>query len=175
MSVVTKKGDDGTTGTLSGQRVSKADFRIELEGCIDELNTHIGFARSLIKTRGLKDLADELMQFQLTLFRLGAEVSMASDAIFDNPICEEDIAALEKYIADRERSIELPDSFLVPGNTTETAALEIARASVRRLERRAVAAGEKGLVPNKNALIWLNRASDYLFVLIHAVEKRGEL
>lgn len=169
MSIITKQGDQGTTKTLSGEVLPKFDLRIELSGCIDELNVHAGFARSLLIENGFARFAEEVRTFQKALFRLGTEVSKGSG--YDNPIKKEDVSWFEKLIEDYERTSFLPKTFSIPGTTPVASAIDIVRAMIRKVERRAFEASHKGFLNNPEACIWLNRASDYFFLLAREVEK----
>lgn len=173
MGIVTKIGDDGTTRTLAGKKISKADPQLELTGAVDELNAAVGFARSLIREAGFLSIAAELREFQLGLFRLGAETSGGIGDTGDDIITDDDVRAIEERIAFHERDLRLPPTFLLPGTTPTEAALEIARTAVRRLERRAIAAKERAMFRNESACRWLNRASDYLFILARVVEREA--
>jgi len=171
MGIVTKKGDRGKTSTLGGEEISKSDLRMDLVGTLDELNTNIGFARSLIKKDGLDFLASELRELQLDLLRLGAELSMGGKQTFENPISQKDVSAIEDKICRLEEEVVLPRSFVLPGVIPCSSAVEIARSVARRLERLIVEAREKRGFENERACIWINRVSDYLFMIARAAEK----
>ncbi len=169
MSIVTKKGDRRTTRLLSGEEVSKADVRLEAYGTIDELAAQLGLARTFIKDAAL---AKEIRHLQVGLFRLAAEFAAIDPDQHDwvEATAEEHVIAIEARIRKIEGQIQLPKSFLIPGTCTASAALEVARTVARRLERNAVRLAEEGAYQNPQGLIYINRISDYLFLLARAVE-----
>jgi cob(I)alamin adenosyltransferase len=169
MSIITKQGDNGKTKLISGEEVSKSCARIEASGALDELVSQLGLARSLT---GIDRLAKEVRELQTDLFRLGAELSAtkAKQVKWLEPTSEKHVKHIEDKIQALESHIELPASFLIPGSTTASAAIEVARAVARRLERRVVTLSELGEYDNPHGLVYLNRISDYLFLLARAVE-----
>jgi cob(I)alamin adenosyltransferase len=170
MGIVTKTGDKGRTCTCACKDVSKADLMIELIGDVDELNAQAGFARSMLRGEGLSDIAADVRRLQLALFRIGAEISMGAGTTYDEAIAQKDIELIEGRIAELEAEVDLPKSFLLPGTTPAASAIEVARAVARRVERQAVRAKEAGLIVNEHVCVWLNRASDHLFMLARAAE-----
>jgi cob(I)alamin adenosyltransferase len=165
--IYTKTGDDGTTGRLYGGRVSKADAATEASGAIDETVAALGVARAACEDGAV---SDELLGLQRDLFVVGADVaanpaqrvkleagaSLATDAM---------VEALEDRIDALVAEHPLPNAFVVPGATTTSAALDVARATARRAERRVVALREGGADVNQAAVRYLNRLSDLLFVM----------
>ena len=162
--VYTRTGDDGTTALGSGDRVSKADPRIEAYGSVDELNSAIGAALAV----GLDGaLARELGRVQNELFHLGADLCVPEDRKHETPVPrieEHHVLALEESIDRLTERLEPLDNFLLPGGSAGAAQLHLARTACRRAERRLVslAAGAK---VNPAALNYLNRLSDALFVM----------
>jgi len=165
VSIVTKTGDDGTTGLWSGERVGKDDLRIEAYGTIDELSSQLGSARHLC-------MEDEVLyaieDVQRTLFRVAGELASAAEP-FDRPIVERDEALLDDKIRIMEERIILT-GFVMPGMTPGSAALDIARTVTRRAERRIVALSRQAPV-GEPLRRYMNRLSDYLFMLARAEEK----
>ncbi|HEY9054405.1 MAG TPA: cob(I)yrinic acid a,c-diamide adenosyltransferase [Rectinemataceae bacterium] len=165
MSIVTKTGDDGTTGLWSGERVDKDDPRLEAYGTIDELSSYLGAARHLC-------MEDEVLyaieEVQRALFRVAGELASAAMP-FDKPIVEEDSILLEKMISEMEEKVVLT-GFVMPGMTPGSAALDIARTVARRAERRIIALSRQAHVgyPLRR---YMNRLSDYLFMLARVEEK----
>jgi len=167
MSIVTKQGDRGMTKLLSGETVSKADCRIELVGTLDELLATLGFARSMSPTQ---TFASEIRVLQIELMNVGSELSSAGSK-GPSKTRTVDVAQIEKKIAAIESEIKLPPSFLLPGTTPCASALEMARTIARRLERQIVAVrDEKGHIADA-LIIYLNRLSDYLFLLARRAEQ----
>ncbi len=174
MSIVTKTGDKGETGLLSGERVSKTDPRVEAYGALDELVSHLGAARSL---KPAPEIALPLKQIQIDLFRLGAE--LASTKL--NPKWEvrpmgiQDVEALEKWVGQFEPRLGLPKSFVLPGGSPCSSALDVARTVCRRLERRIQNLQEKKIYSNPGALRYVNRLSDLLFIFARHEQKESGL
>jgi cob(I)alamin adenosyltransferase len=183
--VATGKGDDGTTGLLyGGERISKDDLRAEAYGTIDEAVAALGLARAEL---GLKErygvlsaafgeLPDVILRIQRELFAAAAEIATNPDAwdrLEDGRtrVSADMVAGIEGLLRDVETHIEMPTEFVVPGETPTSAALEIARTTLRRAERRAVTLGREGLIPGPHLLPYLNRLADLLWVLARAAEQ----
>jgi ATP:cob(I)alamin adenosyltransferase len=163
-SISTKTGDDGTTDLWSGGRVPKDHPRIETLGDVDELSCLLGFARLACALEGTRAALEGL---QRDLVRVAGELASTSPA-FDNPIQAWD----EKDITDRIRAIEERlrlSGFVLPGRTEGAARLDLARAASRRLERRVVSLAREAEVSDILRR-YLNRLSDYLFMLARAEE-----
>ena len=164
--IYTRTGDDGTTGLADGSRRAKHDPRFEAVGAVDEANSVIGWA-----ILALADAAD-LVRIQNDLFDLGADLATPgaefepSDMVLR--IVPEQVAGLEQRIDTANESLETLRSFILPGGSEPAARLHIARTAVRRAERAmtALAAAEP---VNPAALAYINRLSDYLFVLARVV------
>lgn len=172
MRIVTKRGDKGRTRLLSGEEVSKADGRLEVAGTVDELCAHLGMARSLIEDAAL---AGEVRELTVDLFRIGAELASNSPEKqkWLEPTEARHVEWIEKRIEAIEPGLKLPLSFIVPGATAASSALDVARTVARRLERRVAALAEAGGYANPQGVIYLNRVSDYLFLLARVAEKRA--
>jgi cob(I)alamin adenosyltransferase len=183
--VATGKGDDGTTGLLyGGERIAKDDLRTEAYGTIDEAVAALGIARAQL---GLKanvgslpasfgSLPDLILRFQRELFVAAAELATNPDAwdrLEDGRtrVSAEMVDGVEAVLAETEASIEMPRQFVVPGETPTSAALEVARTTLRRAERRAVTLDRQGLIPGPHLLPYLNRLADLIWVLARAAEQ----
>jgi cob(I)alamin adenosyltransferase len=174
--IYTKTGDDGTTGLLYGGRISKADLAAEAYGTVDEAVADLGTARAATAD---PELARTLLEVQRDLFVVGADLAT-------NPaerrklkagislVTPEMVEGLEGVIDASVASHPLPQEFIVPGGDPVSAALDVARATVRRAERRAVALREAAHEVNPEAIRYLNRLSDLLFVLARAASGGGE-
>ncbi len=156
----TGRGDDGTTGILSGKRVSKSDKLIEAIGNLDELNSAIGVALSHIDD---EVVAKELKSIQNDLFVLGANLASTNGEKADKAqIKQESLGELESSIkALGEKTPELKQ-FVLPGGSKASSHLHLARAIARRAERSVIAAGDDYKI-DKVAIAYLNRLSSYLF------------
>jgi cob(I)alamin adenosyltransferase len=156
-------GDDGTTGLLGGGRARKDDPRIEAYGTIDEASSAVGLAKSLSPHPRVRSICEEL---QRGLYSLGAELATnpASRTSFALTT-KEGVERLDQLIAELERSVTMPEGFILPGATPASGALDLARAVTRRAERRCVALERANGLKNQEVRRWLNRLSLLLFVL----------
>ena len=176
MKIYTKKGDDGTTGLLYGGRVAKDDHRTEVYGTLDETVSALGVARA----GGLVDRVEDIVvRIQREMFVVGAQLATTDD---NQPKLKEGVSKIDAAMTPRlEQEIDsliaehpLPQEFVLPGETMGSAGLDLARSTVRRAERQAVAMDRQGLVPDPEILRYLNRLSDLLFVLARYEEaERG--
>ncbi len=164
----TGKGDDGTTGLLGEGRVSKSDLRLETLGSLDEASAALGLARSLMKSSKLSAV---VIQMQRDLYLLMAEVSAtAENTARFSKIDAVRVSWVEQQIETIGRGTNLPDEFIVPGDTLSGASMSLARATVRRAERRLVELVKAGQFGNKQALAYINRLSSLCFVLeVHEI------
>ena len=136
MKIYTRKGDDGTTGLWYGGRRPKSDARIDAYGTIDEAGSALGVARSLCRA-GREEVERDLLGLQRDLFVAGAELAAApeaADRLEDgiSRVTAEMVAALEPAIDRYMDRVELPPKFVIPGGTELSAALDLARAILRR-------------------------------------------
>lgn len=170
MLALTGRGDDGTTGLLGGGRVPKDDPRIEAGGTVDEASSALGLARALSSDAEVRSACEEL---QRILYRLGAAISAAPgmEGAFGTT-GEGDVRRLEEITAGLEAAVPMPVGFVLPGSTPASAALDVARAVVRRAERRCTALARAGALADPAAAAVLNRMSLVLFVLARFQEAR---
>ncbi len=183
--VATGKGDDGSTGLLyGGERIAKDDARAEAYGTIDEAVAALGMARAQL---GLKDrygvlspaftgLGELILRLQRELFVAGAELATNPDAwdrLVDGQtrVSADMVDGITMVLEEMERRIEMPREFVVPGETLTSAALEVARTTLRRAERRAVGLRRDELIPGPHLLPYLNRLADLLWVLARVAEQ----
>ena len=163
--IYSKTGDDGTTGLIGGQRVSKSAPRIEAYGTVDELNSLLGMVRSLKPDESTDRI---LLHIQNQLFGVGSNLALPDSENRDRravPALGNDrIAELEKAIEDVEAGLEPLREFILPGGTQIASVLHLARAVARRAERRCVALSNQERV-EPEILRYLNRLSDLLFSL----------
>ena len=161
--IYTKTGDKGKTSLIGGTRVPKHHIRIESYGTVDELNSFIG----LLNDQNIdKDVREFLMEIQDRLFTIGS--SLASDPDKSKmkipDLLEKDVNALEIRIDEMQNELPVMKSFILPGGHTIVSYCHIARCVCRRAERNISHLSESEEV-NELVLIYLNRLSDYLFVL----------
>ncbi len=163
--IYTRAGDDGTTGLVDGSRVAKHDARMAAIGDVDEANSAIGVAIAAI---GEDYPARLLTTVQNDLFDLGADLATPGDDFEPGEmtlrIVPAQVARLEVAIDAANESLTPLTSFILPGGTPGAAAVHLARAIVRRAERSATAAAVEVAI-NPQAIAYLNRLSDLLFVL----------
>jgi cob(I)alamin adenosyltransferase len=167
--IYTKKGDDGTTSLWYGGRVAKSDVRTEAYGALDEAASALGVARSLCGPDD-GELAGDILRLQDDLFIAGAELATAPEAserLVDgvSRVTPEMAAELEGLIDRYMDRVELPPKFVIPGGTQLSAQLDLARAVLRRAERRTVALDAEGGLASGELLRFLNRASDAAYAM----------
>ena len=169
MKIYTRKGDDGTTSLWYGGRVAKTDARTEAYGTIDEAGASLGLARSLCGP-DYTELAADLLSLQRQLFVAGAELATAPEAagrLEDgvSRVTDAMVEGLEPTIDRYMDRVDLPPKFVIPGGTPLSAQLDVARATVRRAERRVVTLKEADGLASDAVLRFLNRASDLAFAM----------
>ncbi|MFT6503475.1 MAG: cob(I)alamin adenosyltransferase [Crocinitomicaceae bacterium] len=163
MKVYTKKGDSGTTQLIGGTRVVKSSMRIEAYGTVDELNSYLG----LIRDQSVTETQEEqLLEIQDRLFTMGS--LLATDPKGTKmklpQLQDSDIENLENWIDEMEETLEPMTSFVLPGGHTTVSFCHIARCVCRRAERIVVDLNENEKI-EPIILTYLNRLSDYMFVL----------
>lgn len=168
MRVYTRTGDDGTTGLIGGTRVKKYDLRLEAYGTVDELNSWIGLIRS---QQISSDDIHDLIEIQNKLFVIGALLATDNSKVENTPrlrCCAEDISFLEQRMDQILDQLPPLTSFLLPGGNNAVSYCHIARTVCRRAERRAYQLSSEIAVA-ADVLKYLNRLSDYLYVLSRKV------
>ena len=176
MKIYTKTGDAGTTALFGGTRVPKHHIRIESYGTVDELNSHLG----LIRTQNIDSRSKEmLIHIQDRLFTLGAilatdpsraTLKSGKERLNIPKIKEEDITLLENEMDRMNDALPPMTHFILPGGNTIVSSCHIARTVCRRAERRATLLNENEPI-DERVLKYLNRLSDYLFVLARKLSK----
>lgn len=173
MKIYTKTGDKGETSFLDGKRISKSHFRLEVYGTIDELNSYIGLIRSLEQTRNYNT---ELLNIQDKLFTIGSHLAVQEDPDkFNLPELHiDDVTFLEENIDSMEKGLPTMRNFILPGGDMAVSHIHVARCICRRAERLAAALNENEPIES-TILIYLNRLSDYLFVLGRKISNDNDL
>jgi cob(I)alamin adenosyltransferase len=175
--IYTRTGDDGSTGLVDGSRRSKADARMHAIGDVDEANSAIGVAISALERAGGNTA--NLTRIQNDLFDLGADIATPVQDLGDEDFAPSDMSLrivqsqvdwLEAAIDSANEQLDPLTSFILPGGSEAASAMHLARAITRRAERSMVAAGETERL-NPLALAYINRLSDYLFVLCRVLNK----
>jgi len=169
MKIYTKTGDKGLTSLLGGSRVSKSNIRIDAYGTIDELNAHLGLLKDYDIASGLKEI---IFRIQHDLFDIGGYLACEVDPRKYNLhlIEESDIHRLEIEIDQMEKELELLKNFILPGGHLAVSQCHIARCVCRRAERKVTYLSEQQKIPDI-IVRYLNRLSDYLFVLSRKIAK----
>ncbi len=168
-------GDKGQTSLLYGRRVSKNSPRPEAYGTIDELNSTLGLAKALCARQYSREVVGGI---QKDLGIVAAELATEPehhDRLAEHGwiVTADMVEKLEKCIVDIESKVTMPNVFIIPGATAGSAAIDMARAVVRRAERRVIGLMESDELPNRNVAAYLNRTSDVLFALAR-YEEAGE-
>jgi cob(I)alamin adenosyltransferase len=168
MSIATKRGDGGQTGLVGGVRVSKADLRVEAYGSVDELNSVLGFARSICQNADIRGWTESI---QKTLFRLGSALATPPETQNPSPaITADDVEQLTTLVHTIEATDGILSDWSLPGAHTEAAAFEVARTISRRAERNVVRLAESGASVDSQVLAYLNRVSDVLWLFGRLLE-----
>ncbi len=162
MTFYTRKGDDGTTGLLGEGRIPKYHLRIEALGTLDESNATLGLARASVHDSRSAPL---MLEVQRDLYRLMAEVAAAPENANQFHFDEERVPWIEEQTDPLSKTVEMPNEFIIPGNSIGGAALSLARTVVRRAERRVAELFDAGGITNPALRQYLNRLSSLLFVL----------
>lgn len=163
MKIYTKKGDKGMTGLIGGSRVSKASLRIECYGTVDELNSWMGVIRDgkLINIH-----QEQLTEIQDRLFTIGSSLACDDEnsGMKIPDLLTEDVEKLEEWMDEMDAQLQPMRSFILPGGDQTSSFCHVARCVCRRAERICVDLSATEFVAEL-VLIYLNRLSDYLFVL----------
>jgi cob(I)alamin adenosyltransferase len=172
LKIYTKKGDDGTTGLLYGGRVPKDDNATEAYGTVDEAVAALGIARAHAPAQ----FAERILELQRDLFVVAAELAtspgnrteLEPNASLTTP---DMVQRLEGWIDEVEAEVGMPTQFMVPGQNVFSAALDHARAVIRRAERRSVAYTREARIKDTEVIRYLNRLADYVYMLVRASEE----
>jgi cob(I)alamin adenosyltransferase len=158
----TREGDEGYTGLLGPGRVAKEDPRIEALGTVDEANAALGVAR----INGRSPESGLLLQIQRDLYGLMAELAATPENVGRFRVIDaQKVDWLEAQVNVLTERVQIPREFIVPGDTAAGAYLDLARAIIRRAERRVADLHHRGDLANPELLRYLNRLSSFCFVL----------
>ncbi|WP_027859347.1 cob(I)yrinic acid a,c-diamide adenosyltransferase [Marinobacterium jannaschii] len=166
--IYTRGGDKGTTALANGNRVSKTSARIEALGTVDELNSQLGLLLSQLDDQ--RDLQQMLMQRQHELFDLGGELAVADEGY--RVICAEMTTELERELDALNQQLPALKEFILPGGSPAAAQCHVTRTLCRRAERRLAAVADREKI-NPEALAYLNRLSDLLFVCCRIIARHN--
>lgn len=174
--IYTRTGDDGTTGLVDGSRLSKASYRVQAYGDVDETNAVIGLVRLHLESRRLDGM---MARIQNDLLDLGADLATPlpnegkADSEYALRIVPEQATRLEQELDALNADLDPLTSFVLPGGSPPAAYLHQARTVCRRAERLTVALADKTPI-NPQALTYLNRLSDFLFVAARWCNDQGQ-
>lgn len=164
--VYTRRGDDGTTGLVGGQRIPKSHSRLEAYGTMDELNSHVGLLLTYLTE---EDDRRQVLRIQNDLFSVGCELATI-DRVPRHAISAVDVEQLERAIDEADSLCGGWHGFILPGGSRGAAVAHVCRTVCRRLERR-IYAIDDGYPVDTALLQYVNRLSDYFFVLAKKVNK----
>jgi cob(I)alamin adenosyltransferase len=172
MKIYTKTGDAGQTGLYGGERVSKTAQRVEAYGTVDECNSAIGMARAVMTDTELDGV---LAGIQNALFDVGADLATPEGSQYAKNVSRmdaQDVEGLERLIDTYQEQCPPWSNFIHPGGTPAAATLHLARTVARRAEREVLRLEEQEAV-NHEVVRYLNRLSDFLFILARVVNARS--
>jgi cob(I)alamin adenosyltransferase len=172
--VTTGTGDTGYTGLLGEQRVPKYDARPDTFGTVDEATSALGLARAAAQDPKVKEI---IYRIQQELYLLMAELATPPENYekMGFRMTVEHVQRLEQVEEELKREVEIPNKFIIPGDTLDGAALDLARTIIRRAERMAVKLLHDGVIENGEVVRYLNRLSDLVFILARYVEVKSSL
>ncbi len=165
--IYTRSGDQGETGLANGERLTKTDLLFEVMGDVDELNAQLGMIRAL---NNEQTIDQQLSKVQHKLFDLGAQVAQYKD----NNISSDDIKNLEQWIDAWQQQLEPLKQFILPAGSQSGSSAHLARNICRRAERKAWQAAKNHDLESE-VMQYLNRLSDYLFVLARVLNGGSEV
>ncbi|MDT5293635.1 MAG: cob(I)alamin adenosyltransferase [Acidobacteriota bacterium] len=172
MSIATKHGDKGETGLIGGERVSKADVRVEAYGTVDELGAAMGFARSICEDAEVRELTKAIQRELFTV--AGAIASPAGGQELQTTyVTPEMVEALTAHVNRIEATEGILSDWSLPGDHAAAAAFDVARTVCRRAERCVVRLAETGVELNPHVVAYLNRLSDLLWLFGRLLELRA--
>ena len=172
--VTTGTGDTGYTGLLGEQRVPKYDPRPETFGTVDEATSALGLARAMTRDAKAKEIISTIQQ---ELYLLMGELATPPENYekMGLRVTAEHVQRLEQIEEELKREVEIPNKFIIPGDTPDGAALDLARAIIRRAERMVVKLLHEGVIENAEVVRYLNRLSDLVFILARFIEVKSSL
>lgn len=164
--IYTRTGDDGTTGMADGSRVAKDDLLVHVIGEVDELNSQL----AVLASHSPDGFVESIRTIQNELFNVGAELTLGQAGIKQARINQENINWLEQNLDELNQSLTPLKEFILPGGGLAASHCHLARAICRRIERTLVSLDKRAFL-NKYLKAYINRLSDYLFVLARAISK----
>jgi cob(I)alamin adenosyltransferase len=172
MKIYTKTGDKGTTSLIGGTKVPKSDIRIESYGTVDELNSWIGLVNDLLQD---DEFRNDLKEIQDRLFTIGSALATGKEKgtkMILPQLHDSDVQLLERKIDEMTGRLPEMKSFILPGGHSTVSFIHITRCVCRRAERMTVNLQQHELSIDERIIIYLNRLSDYLFILARYVGQK---
>ena len=172
--VTTGTGDAGYTGLLGDERVPKYDPRPDTFGTVDEATSALGLARAMTQHQQVKDI---IYTIQQELYLLMGELATTPENYekMGLRMTNEHVKRLEQVEETLKQEVEIPNKFIIPGDTPDGAALDLARTIIRRAERMTVKLLHDGVIQNTEVVRYLNRLSDLVFILARYIEVKSSL
>jgi cob(I)alamin adenosyltransferase len=172
--VTTGTGDTGYTGLLGNERVAKYDPRHDTFGTVDEATSALGLARAVSQDPRVKNI---IYRIQQELYLLMGELATTPENYekMGLRMTIEHVQHLEQTEEALKREVDIPNKFIIPGDTVDGAALDLARTIIRRAERMAVKLLHDGVIQNTEVVRYLNRLSDLIFILARYIEVKSSL
>lgn len=172
--VTTGTGDTGYTGLIGAERVAKYDPRPDTFGTVDEATSALGLARAMAKDQRVKEI---IYRVQNELYLLMGELATTPENYekMGLRMTAEHVQWLEEVEESLKQAVEIPNKFIIPGDTLDGAALDFARTIIRRAERMAVKLLHDGVIQNSEVIRYLNRLSDLVFILARYIEVKSSL
>jgi cob(I)alamin adenosyltransferase len=169
--VTTGTGDTGFTGLLGNQRVPKYDPRPDTFGTVDEATSALGLARATTQDKTAREV---ILHMQRDLYVLMAELATLPEnqAAIGMAITADHVRWLEETEEQLKAAVEIPNKFVIPGDSLDGAALDLARTIIRRAERMTVRLLHDGVITNAETVRYLNRLSDVVFILARYLEAK---
>ena len=172
--VTTGTGDAGYTGLLGSERVAKYDPRPDTFGTVDEATSALGLARATTQDPKVKEI---IYRIQNELYLLMGELATTPENYekMGLRMTADHVHWLEQVEESLKQEVEIPNKFIIPGDTLDGAALDLARTIIRRAERMAVKLLHDGVIQNGEVIRYLNRLSDLVFILARYIEVKSTL
>jgi len=172
--ITTGTGDAGYTGLLGSERVAKYDPRPDTFGTVDEATSALGLARATTQDPKVKEI---IYRVQNELYLLMGEVATTPENYekMGLRMTADHVQWLEQVEESLKQEVEIPNKFIIPGDTLDGAALDLARTIIRRAERMAVKLLHDGVIQNGEVIRYLNRLSDLVFILARYIEVKSSL
>ncbi len=172
--ITTGTGDAGYTGLLGSERVAKYDPRPDTFGTVDEATSALGLARATTQDPKVKEI---IYRVQNELYLLMGELATTPENYekMGLRMTADHVQWLEQVEESLKQEVEIPNKFIIPGDTLDGAALDLARTIIRRAERMAVKLLHDGVIQNGEVIRYLNRLSDLVFILARYIEVKSSL